>query len=88
MKDPIVSFDNSNIPDFVIKELKRAGFIRPTSIQAIAWPVAISGMDLIAIAQTGSGKTLGFLIPMFVHIHDQPAIRVKLIKIYKNLKKK
>lgn len=77
MTEPIISFDNSNIPDFVIKELKRAGFIRPTSIQSIAWPVAISGMDLIAIAQTGSGKTLGFLIPMFVHIHDQPPIRVK-----------
>jgi ATP-dependent RNA helicase DDX5/DBP2 len=77
LRDPIISFDNSNIPDFVVKELRRAGFTKPTSIQSIAWPTAISGMDLIAIASTGSGKTLGFLIPMFVHINDQPPIRVK-----------
>jgi superfamily II DNA/RNA helicase len=35
----------------------------PTGIQARAWPVALSGRDLIAVAKTGSGKTLAFLLP-------------------------
>lgn len=83
MVDPVLSFDSDWIPHDLVKELKKAGFAKPTPIQAISWPVALSGMDLIAIAQTGSGKTLGFLIPMFLHIRDQPPIKVicKIIQI-------
>ena len=47
---------------------------RPTPIQAQAIPAIMSGRDLIGIAKTGSGKTLGFVIPMLRHILDQPAI--------------
>jgi len=44
------------------------GFLEPTPIQSRAWPVALRGKDLIAVAKTGSGKTLGFLLPMFHRI--------------------
>ena len=40
-----------------------ASFSAPTPIQAQAWPIALAGDDLIAVAKTGSGKTLGFLLP-------------------------
>jgi ATP-dependent RNA helicase DDX5/DBP2 len=51
-------------------QIKRAGFAAPTPIQAQAWPVAMSGRDLVAIAKTGSGKTCGFLLPGMLHIQE------------------
>ena len=48
--------------------LSNAGFQKPSPIQAKAWPVAISGKDVIAVAKTGSGKTLGFLLSIFHRI--------------------
>ena len=43
-------------------------FFQPSPIQAQAWPYLLSGKDLIGIAQTGTGKTLAFLMPIFIHI--------------------
>ncbi|XP_040972766.1 DEAD-box ATP-dependent RNA helicase 46 isoform X2 [Gossypium hirsutum] len=45
-----------------------AGFSAPTPIQAQSWPIALQGRDIVAIAKTGSGKTLGYLVPGFMHI--------------------
>jgi len=45
---------------------------RPTVIQSIAWPVALSGRDMIGIAATGSGKTLGFTLPIITHLKSKP----------------
>lgn len=42
------------------------------SRQSQAWPVLLSGLDLIAIAQTGTGKTLAYLLPGFIHMDGQP----------------
>lgn len=49
-------------------QIKRAGFKAPTAIQAQAWPIALAGRDVVAIAKTGSGKTCGFLLPGLMHI--------------------
>lgn len=38
------------------------GFTEPTPIQAQGWPIAMSGKDMVGVAQTGSGKTLGVSI--------------------------
>ena len=46
----------------------KAGFSAPTPIQAQSWPIALQGRDIVAIAKTGSGKTLGYLIPGFIHL--------------------
>jgi ATP-dependent RNA helicase DBP3 len=43
-------------------------FAAPTPIQAQAWPIALSGRDMVGIASTGSGKTLAFLMPALVHM--------------------
>ncbi|KAL7066920.1 DEAD/DEAH box helicase family protein [Cryptosporidium serpentis] len=72
---PITSFDESSFPDFLVDALYRAGFTEPTAIQVQGWPVALSGRDMIGIAETGSGKTLGFLLPSMVHISAQPRLR-------------
>lgn len=49
-------------------QIRRAGFKAPTVIQAQAWPIALAGRDIVAIAKTGSGKTCGFLLPGIMHI--------------------
>lgn len=60
--------------DFVY-QLLSAGFPSPTPIQAQTWPIALQNRDIVAIAKTGSGKTLGYLIPAFTllrHCRNDP----------------
>eukprot|EP01059_Diplonema_ambulator_P000670 TRINITY_DN1054_c0_g1_i1.p1 TRINITY_DN1054_c0_g1~~TRINITY_DN1054_c0_g1_i1.p1 ORF type:complete len:486 (+),score=152.18 TRINITY_DN1054_c0_g1_i1:154-1458(+) len=49
----------------MMEAFTKAGFSKPSPIQSVCWPVALTGCDVIAVAKTGSGKTLGFLIPAF-----------------------
>ena len=46
------------------RQLAEANFIHPTPVQAEALPPALEGRDVLATAQTGTGKTLSFLIPL------------------------
>jgi ATP-dependent RNA helicase DDX5/DBP2 len=64
-------FEEGNFPDYVMNEVRRQGFTEPTSIQAQGWPIALSGRDMVGIAQTGSGKTLAYILPAIVHINNQ-----------------
>lgn len=52
---PVKSFQVSCLPPLLLKEISKVGFERPTSIQAQALPIALSGRDLIGLAKTGSG---------------------------------
>uniref|UniRef100_UPI00398E625C probable ATP-dependent RNA helicase DDX43 isoform X1 n=1 Tax=Pristiophorus japonicus TaxID=55135 RepID=UPI00398E625C len=61
----------------IMANIKRVGFQRPTPIQSQAWPVILLGTDLIGIAQTGTGKTLAYLLPGFIHLDLQPVTRDK-----------
>ncbi|XP_067877315.1 probable ATP-dependent RNA helicase DDX43 isoform X2 [Heterodontus francisci] len=61
----------------IMANIKRVGFQRPTPIQSQAWPVILLGIDLIGIAQTGTGKTLAYLLPGFIHLDLQPVLREK-----------
>lgn len=74
---PVASF--AHLADCLGKELmagiRQHGFHQPTPIQAQAIPVALSGRDVIGIAETGSGKTLAYLLPMLVHAIAQPELR-------------
>ena len=51
-------------------QIRAAGFSSPTPIQAQTWPIALQSRDIVAIAKTGSGKTLGYLIPAFMHLRQ------------------
>ena len=59
-----VSFDGLGIAPKIIETLDKLKFIHPTPIQHKAIPVAIEGTDVIGVAQTGTGKTLAFAIPV------------------------
>ncbi len=68
--NPYIEFKDGAFSSRILTSFTRAGFARPSAIQAQAWPLAIAGHDLISIAKTGSGKTCGFLVPVFHH-HEQ-----------------
>ncbi|XP_012219238.1 uncharacterized protein [Linepithema humile] len=72
--NPIQYFEEGTFPPYVMEGIRRQGYSQPTPIQAQGWPIALSGRDLVGIAQTGSGKTLGYILPAIVHIIHQPRL--------------
>ncbi|VDM95872.1 unnamed protein product [Thelazia callipaeda] len=68
---PVFEFPEAGFPP-IITEMLYAHFQRPTVIQSISWPIALSGRDMVSIAKTGSGKTLAFILPAIVHTASQP----------------
>ncbi|GAA5989052.1 hypothetical protein JCM11641_002309 [Rhodosporidiobolus odoratus] len=71
---PVTNFDEMNFPSYIMSEIKRAGFANPSPIQCQAWPMALSGRDLVAVSATGSGKTISFALPAMIHINAQPLL--------------
>ncbi len=63
------SFEELKLTKPILRALEEAGFERPTPIQERIYPVARSGQDIIGIAQTGTGKTLAYLIPILIKLH-------------------
>ncbi|XP_075591232.1 uncharacterized protein LOC142598159 [Dermatophagoides farinae] len=72
---PVFTFEDAGFPSQVNQCIKKAGFEKPFPIQSQSWPIIMSGHDYIGIAETGSGKTLSFLLPAVIHVLDQPPIR-------------
>ncbi|KAK2171581.1 hypothetical protein NP493_1041g01033 [Ridgeia piscesae] len=72
---PLLTFAETNFPEMVMQLFRNQAWTSPTAIQAQAWPIALSGRDLVGIAQTGSGKTLSFILPAIVHITHQPYLQ-------------
>lgn len=71
---PVETFDEASFPNYVLSEVKAQGFAKPTAIQSQGWPMALSGRDVVGIAETGSGKTLTYCLPAIVHINAQPLL--------------
>ena len=59
-----LTFENFGFASTILGALKGAGFVKPTPIQAQAIPHALAGKDVLGIAQTGTGKTAAFSLPM------------------------
>lgn len=71
---PIKTFQDCGFPSLLTNAITKQGYEKPTAIQCQALPVILSGRDIIGIAKTGSGKTAAFVLPMIVHIMDQPEL--------------
>merc|ERR1719515_508472 len=73
--DPWKSWDPCSgpwkFPNGLMQFLIDAGFKCPTPIQAYTWPVLMDGKDVIGVAKTGSGKTLGYLLPGYIKVKRQ-----------------
>jgi len=66
------SFQELGLPAFLGDSLKRMNFVKPTPVQAQAIPSALLGKDIIASAQTGTGKTGAFGIPLLNFLFNNP----------------
>ncbi|CAG9087747.1 unnamed protein product [Plutella xylostella] len=75
--NPYTDIDNSEFPDYIKDFLRKEGFSKPTVIQSQGWPVALSGQNFVGIAQTGTGKTLAYLLPAIMHIKEKNARKGK-----------
>lgn len=71
---PIRSWKEAPMHSTILKAIEAIGYKEPTPIQRQAIPVALQGRDLMGIAETGSGKTAAYLIPMLEYIFQQPPI--------------
>nr|XP_023660431.1 probable ATP-dependent RNA helicase DDX59 [Paramormyrops kingsleyae] len=69
---PIIEFEHCGFPSTLCVNLKRAGYEAPTPVQMQMLPVALLGCDAIASADTGSGKTAAFLLPMVARTLQNP----------------
>jgi len=65
-------FSELSLSPILHSNLARNGFVEPTPVQAQAIPAALAGRDLIATAQTGTGKTLAFVLPLIDSLLKQP----------------
>lgn len=71
---PLRSWDESSIPPQILDVIARIGYEQPTPIQRQAIPIGLQNRDLIGIAETGSGKTAAFVIPMLTYIGQLPPL--------------
>ncbi|CCK71566.1 putative DEAD-box ATP-dependent RNA helicase DBP1 KNAG_0H01520 [Huiozyma naganishii CBS 8797] len=62
--DPIEEFTSPPLEQLLFDNVQRAGFSKPTPVQKYSIPIVTAGRDLMGCAQTGSGKTGGFLFPI------------------------
>ena len=76
-----MTFDQLNLNKALISSLDDLGYVQPTPIQEQAFPVIMSGKDVIGIAQTGTGKTFAYLLPILrqLKFSDQKHPRVLII---------
>ena len=65
---PTKTFAELGLSSKVLGAIEAAGYTSPTPIQAEAIPVALTGQDVLGIAQTGTGKTASFVLPMITRL--------------------
>ena len=67
-----MSFEDLGLAPFLLRALSEQGYENPTPIQEQAIPLALAGRDLLAGAQTGTGKTAAFGLPLLQHLGTHP----------------
>lgn len=64
--DPIEEYSVDTIGEDLFRNTQLCGYTKPTPVQKYSVPIGVAGRDLMACAQTGSGKTAGFLFPIIM----------------------
>ena len=64
-------FQNLSLIDPILKAVQDEGYTEPTPIQEVAIPIVLNGIDLLGCAQTGTGKTAAFAIPILQLLYAQ-----------------
>ncbi|WP_243041579.1 DEAD/DEAH box helicase [Dyella sedimenti] len=68
-----MSFESLGLAPALLRALAEQGYAEPTPVQAAAIPIVLEGADLLAAAQTGTGKTAAFALPLLQHLSQGPA---------------
>lgn len=68
MSDSLQSFENFKLNKQILEAVKDAGYTKPTPIQEQAIPLALAGHDVLGIAQTGTGKTAAYVLPLLMKV--------------------
>lgn len=66
--NPITSFDDADLPPALAANTVRCNYTKPTPVQKYSIPIGLAHRDLMACAQTGSGKTAAFCFPIIANI--------------------
>ncbi len=77
----LMKFENMNIIEPILTALKDKNYTEPTSIQTKAIPIILKGNDVLGSAQTGTGKTAAFAIPIIQHIYNTSGKQGGKVKI-------
>lgn len=75
-----MSFSNLGLCDPILKAIEEQGYTVPTPVQAQSIPVILAGKDLIATAQTGTGKTAAFVLPLLQRFYNSAPLRARSIR--------
>jgi ATP-dependent RNA helicase RhlE len=75
-----VSFNNFGLSPEVVRGTQAMGFTEPTPIQLRAFPIILAGKDLIGTAQTGTGKTAAFALPILTLLAEHGAFRCLVLE--------
>ncbi|MDR0457897.1 MAG: DEAD/DEAH box helicase, partial [Burkholderiaceae bacterium] len=75
-----MTFEELNLAPEILRAVREQRYPAPTPIQAQAIPVVLQGSDLLAGAQTGTGKTAAFALPMLQLLHGRPAVHPGAIR--------
>jgi ATP-dependent RNA helicase DeaD len=76
---PIPSFSDLNLPAPILKALKEVGYETPSPIQAATIPLLLEGRDVLGQAQTGTGKTAAFALPVLARIDTKQSAPQALV---------
>ncbi|KAL1595802.1 mRNA splicing protein prp28 [Paraconiothyrium brasiliense] len=74
--NPMRNWGESGLPDNILRIVDQVGYVEPSPIQRASIPIALQSRDLIGVAQTGSGKTAAFILPLLVYISRLPRLSV------------
>ncbi|KAK7206939.1 P-loop containing nucleoside triphosphate hydrolase protein [Myxozyma melibiosi] len=74
LPNPMRSWAESGLPTPLLRVVEQVGYDEPSAIQRAAIPIALSCRDLIGVAETGSGKTASFVLPLLAYIIELPTL--------------
>ena len=66
-----MNFESLGLIEPILKALQKEGYEKPTPIQEQAIPIVLNGRDLLGCAQTGTGKTAAFALPVIQLLHQK-----------------
>jgi ATP-dependent RNA helicase RhlE len=76
-----MSFDSLGLPEELLRAVKEQGYTEPSPIQAQAIPVILEGKDIMAAAQTGTGKTAGFTLPLLANLMGGERAKANQVRV-------